>query len=223
MGCSSSSAQVQKEQAKPQPEALLTITEVPSQEKALIQLKLNVDSIDADENGSACKDELSKALDKDAGSNWQGFRGKLTETRGEEVKDRGELVAVKVPAVEKVHQRLKATFDSIDADENGAVSKEELIAKLKGDTDEHGLMKDGSFGQLVGKAGLNPGLRTFEGLDTNEAGRITWDEFEANLRKAIVEGVRITWAQTVKEQGDVMAAEELQETDNGAAPLCGCW
>merc|ERR1712176_495708 len=102
-----------------------------------------------------------------------------------------------VAAREKVLTQLKGIFDSIDADQSGSVSKDELAAKLKADSDEHGLIKDGTF-------------RTFEQLDTNSDGRITWEEFEKHLCG--------TATLEVKELGEVTGAVEVEERRS-----ISCW
>merc|ERR1712029_99545 len=94
-----------------------------------------------------------------------------------------------------------------------AVSREELAAGLK---------KDEGMGKLIEEAGFNTEYYVLEQLDTNEDGRITWDEFEAHLRKAAKEAV--------KETGEVaspvaLAPEEQNEADTVVAPKsiwCGC-
>jgi len=223
-------------------ETIVTLTETTAEERALTQLKLIFDSIDANEDGTVSKDELKAALDKDEslgtlikeagfklaysdlsgldtnkdGSvSWEEFEGNLKEKAVEEVAQTGGLAAAELPAHEKVTKQLRAIFDSIDANQDGSVSKDELRAKLTSDKDEHGLMKDGSFGELVKEAGFNPGFGTFDKLDTNNDGRITWDEFEKHLRE--------TAEVEVKETGEVAAATvEEVDKDGGAAPKCGC-
>merc|ERR1711972_965347 len=113
---------------------------------------------------------------------------------------------------EKVLKRLRELFDSLDANDDGAVNKEELAAGLKKDKDKHGLMKDDSLGKLIEQAGLNPYWDTLEGLDTNKDGFISWDEFEAHLRSVA--------KQEVQEMGDLAAADVLEETE--ASQTCVC-
>lgn len=235
MGCGTSSAA----QAK---RTLPVLTESTAVERALTQLKLIFDSIDANEDRSVSKAELTAALDKDeslgalvkeAGYNlkfsvlgqletcrdgclsWEEFQASLMERAVNELMQTGNLAAAELPAHEKVLEHLRAIFESIDANEDGAVSKEELALKLKADTDEHGLVKDGTFGRLLEEAGFNPNFRTFDGLDTNKDGLITWDEFRRNLDKAA--------AEQVKEYGEVMAATAVLEEREHTVAACGCW
>jgi len=252
MGCNSSTAKKStppsvEEPTQAQPP---TLTEETAQERALVQLKLVFDSIDANHDHAVSKVELEAALKKDekqetlgplvkdSGLNlkyndltvlgtkqdgcisWEEFLGHLQEKAVEEVKATGELAAAEIPATEKALKQLKAVFDSIDVDGDGGVSKEELSAKLNGDRDEHGLMKEESFGQLVMDAGYNPYWNAFEKLVTKKTDRITWDEFENNL-KLIDAAVK-----EVKETGEISSAVVVQETltiDDGPAPVCGCW
>merc|ERR1711972_122987 len=194
--------------------------------------KLIFDSIDANADGTVSKEELAVAVEKDGSlgafieeaglclntdfSNkdgrvsWEEFQKDLKEKAVEEVRLTGELAAAEVPVREKVITQLKGIFDSIDTNKDGSVSKEELAAKLKADTDEHGLMKDDSFGQLVQEAGFNPNFRTFDQFHTCSDDRITWEEFEKNLRG--------TATLEVKETGEVAGAVEVEEKDNSA-----CW
>merc|ERR1712217_710295 len=203
-------------------------------DRALAQLRLVFDSIDANADGTVSKEELTVAVEKDGSlgalieeaglclntdfsnkegrMSWEDFQKDLKEKAVEEVRLTGELAAAEVPVQEKVLTQLKGIFDSIDADQGGSVSKEELGAKLQADRDEHGLIKDDTFGQLVQDAGFNPLFRTFDQLDTNSDGRITWAEFEKNLRG--------TATLEVKELGEVAGAVEVE---GGTSVACwGC-
>jgi len=259
MGCNSSSST--KAQSPAQETNPPVLVEPHIQEKALTQLKLIFESIDGNDDGSVDKTELSTALgrdanlgalikeagfndkynvlnlldtDKDGYVSWHEFQSHLKGEAIKEVLHDGSVAAAELPASEKVLQQLRAIFDSIDANADGAVSQSELSAKLKSDTDEHGLMKDGSFGKLVDEAGLNPNFRAFDKLDTNGDNVITWIEFEAHLRKAASE--------EVKEEGYIAAAFGLDDSAKAAPgdehqknniadaldddpvknPMCGC-
>jgi len=250
MGCSSSTPKTSTQQVAeepPQAQCLPTLTVETAEERALTQLKLVFDSIDANDDHTVSKEELEAALARDgtlgalikeAGLNvrynslsdlgtaqagclsWEDFLAHLRETAVKELAATGELAAAELPATDKALKQLRAVFESIDADGDGAVSKDELAAKLKTDTDEHGLMKEGSFGQLVADAGFNPNFHCLEQLDTNKDGRIAWDEFEQNLKLVQVA------KKEVKETGDLSAAVAVQQTedaDDGPAPNGGCW
>merc|ERR1712113_1363002 len=78
--------------------------------------------------------------------------------------------------------QLKLIFDAVDLDENSSVSKKEL-----------------SLVAFIKKAGLNENFYVLNQLDTNNDHRITWAEFESNLKKEAV--------QEVAESGQVAAAE----------------
>jgi len=216
------------------------LTELSDEEKALTQLKLIFDAIDVDESSSVSKTELTAALEKDqnlvaffkkAGLNenfydlnqldtnndhritWAEFASNLKKEAVQEMADSGHVAAAELPVEEKVFKRLKELFDYLDANEDGAVNKEELATGLRQDKDEHGLMKDDSLGKLIERAGLNPYWDALENLDTNQDGFIAWEEFEAHLRSVAT--------QEVQETGDVGAAVVLEET-MAAQTCCVC-
>lgn len=259
MGCGPSSSAKKSAPAQPEtvtadgpgaePAPPTVIIEATPEEKALAQLRLIFDSIDANQDKAASKEELSNALNKDeklralvkdAGFNdqfhimegldtntdgyvtWAEFEGNLKRKAVEEVEAQGSLAAADEPADAQVLKQLRTIFTSIDADEDGTVSKTELSAKLQKSKDENGLMKDSSFGQLVQDAGFNPLWETFDALDTNKDGKITWEEFEMHLKT--------TAKAEVLETGEVMAAvvpeeeekdEEVAEKENMSPKACG--
>jgi len=199
------------------------ITEATAEERALTQLKVIFDGIDANDDGSVSKAELTAALDKDAclgalikeaGLNtsfsvldsldtnkdgrvtWDEFHFHLKKAAVEEVKATGDLAAAEAPADEKALAQLKKIFDSMDANKDGTVSKSELSTALK---------KDDQLEKLISEAGFSANYNTFEQLDTNSDGRIMWQEFEAHLRKAAKE--------VVKEDGDLSSAVVLDRVD----------
>merc|ERR1712203_733800 len=94
-----------------------------------------------------------------------------------EVEEFKQEVAADVEAAEKALQWLKQRYDSLSADEEGAVSKEELATKVKDTEDVDGQ----SIGTLVGQAGFNPLYHALEHLDTNKDGQISWEEFKAHV------------------------------------------
>jgi len=217
------------------------LTQLSDEEKALTQLKLIFDAIDADASSSVSKTELTAALEKDqnvvafikkAGLNenfyvlnqldtnndhritWAEFESNLKKQAVQEITDSGRVVAADPAVEEKVLKRLRELFDNLDANEDGAVNKEELATGLRQDKDEHGLMKDDSLGKLIEQAGLNPYWDALEDLDTNKDGVIAWEEFEAHLRSVA--------KKEVQETGDIGAAVVLEET-MAAQTCCVCW
>merc|ERR1712060_154430 len=167
---------------------------------------------DKDEHG-LIKDGTFGKLVEDAGFNplWHAFADLDTNNDGRITWEEFEAHLRKgLSAPERILRQLKSIFDGIDTDHNGTVSKAELTAKLNSDRDEHGLIKDGTFGKLVEEAGFNPLWHAFADLDTNNDGRITWEEFEAHLRKAA-------------KQADVMPVLDVVEVDDGKKLPCGCW
>jgi len=193
------------------------LTETSAEERALKQLRLIFDSIDANEDDKVSKPELTAALQRDeylgalikeAGMNdvflvlnqldtsedhfisWDEFRIHLQVAAVQEVEVLGYVVAAELPAEEKALEQLKALFDSLDANEDGTVNKKELAAGLsrsKAQDVLEGHGKCGALGQLLHQAGLNPEWHVLQHLDTNMDGRITWEEFEKHLRCAAEE------------------------------------
>jgi len=81
------------------------------------------------------------------------------------------------PAEEKALKQLKVIFKSIDVDEDGSVSSEELKRALR---------KDSRLPSLVQKAGLNHRYAVLEQMDSDADGRVTWEEFQQSLKSAAV-------------------------------------
>merc|ERR1712060_563767 len=88
-----------------------------------------------------------------------------------------KALACSVAAGEKALQWLKQRFESLVANEDGAVSKEELAAKVKETEDADGE----NIGHLIGQAGFNPLWHTLDQLDTNKDGHISWEEFKVHV------------------------------------------
>lgn len=213
------------------------LTEATAEERALMQLNTIFNSVDKNNDGIINKTELAAALEKDTSLGalikesgldqdynmlekletstagcvtWEEFQANLKKAAVVEVLDTGNVAAVELAADEKAILQLRKIFGALDSDGDGGVSREELAA---------GLQKDESIGKLVEEAGFYTEYYVLEQLDTNEDGRITWDEFEQHLRKAAKE--------EVKETGDVEAAvvlEQDEEVDASIEPKgwCGC-
>jgi len=220
-GCNGKSTTAKKAGAQPEQQPAPVLTEASAEEKALMQLRVIFESIDANKDGNVSKGELVAALEKDerlgalikeAGMNqeynalhkletstdgrvtWEEFQQVLKQQAVEEVKATGNVAAVELAADEKALQQLKLIFESLDANHDKAVSRDELAA---------GLQKDENLRNLVEEAGFNAQFCVLDQLDTNHDGKITWDEFEAHLRAAAKE--------EVKEEGDVIAAVVIEE------------
>lgn len=101
----------------------------------------------------------------------------LKEEAQHVAKELQKEVAADVAAGVKALSWFKERFESIVADEAGAVGKEELATKLR-ETDQ----VDGqSIGELVGLAGFNSSWATFEQLDTSKDGFVSWGEFKEHI------------------------------------------
>jgi len=90
--------------------------------------------------------------------------------------------------------QLKVLFESIDADSNKTLSWNEL---------QMALQKNDKLGALMTEAQINPDTYLRQKLDTNKDGRVTWEEFESQLRTAAIKQVKST--------GCVLAAEATVE------------
>merc|ERR1719220_1893872 len=205
-----------------------TLTELTAEPRALTQLKVIFDSADANYDGSVCEAELSYALGsneklgaliKQAGLNeqlqvlqqldtnadgrvtWDEFQSHLKTAAVEEVKVRGDVEAVELPAGEKALKQLRAIFEGADADADGAVSRDELAVALS---------KDESVQKFFVDAGFRP-HSLMEQLDTNGDRRIVFAEFKALSTAAVNE---------VKDRGSVEVATVLEREPR---PQKGFW
>lgn len=95
---------------------------------------------------------------------------------------------------EKALVQLKLIFDSIDKDASDSICKVELTSALETDSNRDKL------GSLIKDAELNPGYNLMKDLDTDNNGRITWEEFSKHLEAAAVKEV---------EADGVVAAAEI--------------
>jgi len=95
---------------------------------------------------------------------------------------------------EQAIAQLKVLFESIDADSNKTLSWNEL---------QMALQKNNKLGALMTEAQINPDTYLRQKLDTNKDGRVTWEEFESQLRTAAIK--------QVENKGCVLAAEATVE------------
>jgi len=221
----------------PKKQEIVTATaEVAADEKALEHLKKLFHTLDANGDKAVSKEELAAALAKDesienlvkeAGFNpqyctftnlddkgegritWEEFEAHLRSAAKEEAK-----VEIELAADERALEHLRRLYQSLDSNEDKAVSRLELAA---------GLRKDEAVADLVKEAGFNPQYSIFEQVDGNEDGRITWEEFEAHLRIAAVEQGKEELVAGTLEVAPVMEVPQA----GGEAPQpkgfwCGC-
>lgn len=98
-----------------------------------------------------------------------------------EVEQLEEALAAEVAAAEEAKDKvlawLKDIFESFTRDEDGAVSKEELEARLKEDDELDGE----SIGALIGRSGFNPLWKALSALATNKDRSISWEELQAHI------------------------------------------
>lgn len=215
-----------------EPEKPVIVADVDPETKALTQLKLIFDAIDSDANGSVSQAELSAALVKDTNIEqlmkdakmnpdqsvwrnldknqdgritWDEFKASLYEVATEIVKQESDLPAVELPADEKALMQLKKVFDSLDKNHDESVDKDELSA---------GLNKDEKLIQLIAEANFNTLGFVFEQLDANQDGKVTWEEFQAALRAAAKEEVKV--------YGDVQAVQLDADEEVTSSKWCGC-
>jgi len=211
------------------------LTEMSAYDRVLMELKRAFQGVRKNLHGHACKVELKAwfereglpaGLLKEAGMNelldllriLAGHDGDFVSW--DELQHSAERPVALVPtavgekaAGEKLVKRLKMLFDSLGADEEGAVSKEELTASLRQDTEDvHG--GDGeSIGKLVGQANFTPLWNALEVADTQKDGHITWNEFKAHIRGAAQQAGEV--------QGEAVAVVVLE--DAGVRQVCwGC-
>lgn len=211
------------------------------EERALIQLKLIFNGVDQNSDGAVSKTELADALAKDSSLaalikeaelndtitgfeksaitdfqkldtnqdnsvTWDELCEHLKKPAEAEVKVTGYVAAADAPAEAEALRQLKEIFAATDTNGDKAVSKDELAAALR---------KNENVGKLVEEAGLNREYYIFEQLDTNEDGKVTWDEFEKHLRSAA--------KCKVQEQDGVVALVDLVEEDDNLAPAPRGW
>merc|ERR1712029_548755 len=105
-------------------------------------------------------------------------------------------VVADLEAGEKALSWLKAAFEKIAADADGAVSKQELAAISQKDLVEE---VGEAMGKWIADAGFNPLWNSFEQLDTNKGGAVSWPEFEAHVR-SIAQEVEVVVVDAVKTQ-----------------------
>jgi Ca2+-binding EF-hand superfamily protein len=166
-------------------------------------LKEVFDGIDANKDGSLSRKELEDAYAKllntteeKSGKNWQNLMldaGLNTDfyvfeqfDTNQDGKVTWEEFSKTLQPAPNIELFLKRTFDRLDANGDGIISKEELTDAFTRVLDiASPLAGNKTFRMLLKDAGINPDSLNFEKLDTNQDGIITREEFEAKLAEVL--------------------------------------
>jgi len=116
-----------------------------------------------------------------------------------------------VPVEERTIAQLKVLFEYMDLDGDKTVDKMELAKSIAQNT---------KIGELITEAKL-PGNNDFDKLDTNKDGRVSWDEFLEQLKKAATEQVEKSGAVeaaevTVEEKAEKRLKALFKQLDNNS-------
>jgi len=167
-------------------------------------LKGVFDSIDANKDGNLSRTELSAAFEHlltcsdlksmknvrtlmvDAGLNTEFYVFEQLDANSDGKVTWEEFRANLQPAFDHV-EFLKSVFNKLDSNGDGRISREELTEAFDRVLDCSDRKSKKSMRTLLADAGVNPEFYVFEQLDTDHDGKITWDEFEANLSPATAE------------------------------------
>jgi len=116
-----------------------------------------------------------------------------------------------VAVEERTIAQLKVLFEYMDLDGDKTVDKMELAKSIAQNT---------KIGELITEAKL-PGNNDFDKLDTNKDGRVSWDEFLEQLKKAATEQVEKSGAVeaaevTVEEKAEKMLKALFKQLDTNS-------
>jgi len=116
-----------------------------------------------------------------------------------------------VAVEERTIAQLKVLFEYMDLDGDKTVDKMELAKSIAQNT---------KIGELITEAKL-PGNNDFDKLDTNKDGRVSWDEFLEQLKKAATEQVEKSGAVeaaevTVEEKAEKRLKALFKQLDNNS-------
>jgi len=197
-------------------------------------LKEVFDGIDANKDGSLSRKELEDAYAKllntteeKSGKNWQNLMldaGLNTDfyvfeqfDTNQDGKVTWEEFSKTLQPAPNIELFLKRTFDRLDANGDGFISKEELTNAFTRVLDiASPLAGNKTFRMLLEDAGINPDTLNFENLDTNHDGIITREEFEAKLGR--ISSILKSWTppnvEVLKKSTSDDASPDLASTEN---------
>jgi Ca2+-binding EF-hand superfamily protein len=208
-------------------------------------LKEVFDGIDVNKDGSLDRKELSDAYgtllnttEDKSGKSWKnllldaGLNPDFYVFEQLDSNDDGkvtweEFISTLQPEPD-MNKFLRRTFDKIDANSDGSISKEELRDNFEIVLDLGSpLAGKKTFRTMLQEAGINPKFCNFDKLDTNHDGKITWAEFESNLRPPAEQKVEETVEEKVEESGKKVeeapadtGPEVVTEEVPKASPCC---
>jgi Ca2+-binding EF-hand superfamily protein len=212
MGCVKSTA------ANPQ-QASTSLPVVSAEQKVTVLFRDLFDSTGLDSDKTIDKIELQAALEKNEQlpaliieAKFNPYAQKLdkldTNRDGRVSWEEFEKHFTKVAAEEKADTRLGEIFNSIDANNDGVVDKDELATKLKAEDGK-------ALTTLLEQSGVKTD-NVFEQLDANKDGKVSLDEFHNQLKEAATD--------EVLKNGDVVPAIQIEDekASNNTSSWCSC-
>jgi Ca2+-binding EF-hand superfamily protein len=212
MGCGKSTA------ANPQ-QASTSLPVVSAEQKVTVLFRDLFDSTGLDSDKTVDKIELQAALEKYEQllaliieAKFNPYAQKLdkldTNRDGRVSWEEFEKHFTKVAAEEKADTRLGEIFNSIDANNDGVVDKDELATKLKAEDGK-------ALTTLLEQSGVKTD-NVFEQLDANKDGKVSLDEFHNQLKEAATD--------EVLKNGDVVPAIQIEDekASNNTSIWCSC-
>lgn len=221
----------------------------PSKAAQTVEQKLKgvFDRIDTNRDGSLSREELCKAfqglLECSCMKSQKNFRTLMVDAGlnpdfyvfeqlddNQDGKVTWEELRAKLQPAFDFREFLRSVFIKMDADGDGTVSKQEVAESIERMLDCSDMKSKKSLRTLLQEAGLNTECFVFEQLDTNQDGRITWEEFEASLKPMAAQSQAEEPSieePAVTDQGDLHFGEEavvVEDIESGSVTcLCAGW